>query len=445
SQLLKIATSLVPTYGFTRETLSRSVLELPKDRAHSEPLSENAVSSLFGSGDYAKKTLIEAWLSEGITQMASAPSPSLGHVLHARLSYNEPVLHFLPEVSCSSYKSDGVVEMKNILQAFALLASPEGGLPPLDPRPALKHASRIADEASYISGDASTQLSWYTRRASLVAIYSAAELHQFTSPRTAHAFLDSLLTGSSALKQSVDEVQLFSSYVLQSWKGILQMCIILTLRHGATSLPSTMTEGIGFQSNFSCSHSVVLPHSISEVFTTIGTTQGHERVCRLSKLCTNFELLNSDTVSLPTKAALSDSHVRTLPTSDSRTAEAQNASEDTRTLPRQAFTMTETIPLVFGLFKNDVILNGTLTWDESAKLALYETESNNGVQVWKLRTFEEVDANSTRVSERIEGVCPRWLRAIVQREASKGHMCVEFSALCSCNAQDIVTVQCAYE
>ncbi|KAF8825322.1 hypothetical protein HHX47_DHR7000654 [Lentinula edodes] len=94
--------------------------------------------------------------------------------------------------------------MKNILQAFALLASLEGGLPPLDPRPALKHASRIADEASYISGDASTQL------------------HQFTSPRTAHAFLDSLLTGSSALKQSVDEVQLFSSYVLQSWKGILQ-------------------------------------------------------------------------------------------------------------------------------------------------------------------------------------------------------------------------------
>ncbi|KAJ3888302.1 hypothetical protein GG344DRAFT_90019 [Lentinula edodes] len=400
SQLLKIATSLVPTYGFTRETLSRSVLELPKDRAHSEPLSENAVSSLFGSGDYAKKTLIEAWLSEGITQMASAPSPSLGHVLHARLSYNEPVLHYLPE-------------------AFALLASPEGGLPPLDPRPALKHASRIADEASYISGDASTQLSWYTRRASLAAIYSAAELHQFTSPRTAHAFLDSLLTGSSALKQSVDEVQLFSSYVLQSWKGILQSKGIL---HCWETLLASIC--IGFQSNFSCSHSVVLPHSISEVFTTIGTTQGHERVCRLSKLCTNFELLNSDTVSLPTKAALSDSHVRALPTSDSRMAEAQNASEDTRTLPRQAFTMTETIPLVFGLFKNDVILNGTLTWDESAKLALYETESNNGVQVWKLRTFEEVDANSTRVSERIEGVCPRWLRAIVQREASKGHITV---------------------
>ncbi|KAJ4477389.1 hypothetical protein J3R30DRAFT_3485105 [Lentinula aciculospora] len=203
SQLLKLAVSLVRTHGFTREALSRSVLELPLDKVHPEPLSDNAVSSLFGSGDYARKTLIEAWLDEGIIQMASAPSPTLSYALHARLIYNEPVLHHLPE-------------------AFALLASPERGLPPFDPRPALKHASRIADEASYISGDMSSELSWYTHRASLVAMYSAAELHQLTSPETAHAFLDSLLTGTTALKRSLDEVQLFSGYVFQSWKGILR-------------------------------------------------------------------------------------------------------------------------------------------------------------------------------------------------------------------------------
>ncbi|KAJ3992409.1 hypothetical protein F5050DRAFT_1699361 [Lentinula boryana] len=183
-----------------------------------------------------------------------------------------------------------------------------------------------------------------------------------------------------------------------------------------------MSEGVGFQANFSCSHSVVLSHPISQVFTAIGTTQGHERVCRLSKLCTHFETLNSDTVSLPAKAALCDNHVRTLPGSDSKPEDTQSNSEGTRMLPRQAFTMTETIPLLFGLFKNDVVLKGTLTWDETAKVALYETESSNGVQVWKLRTFEEVDADTTRVSERIEGICPRWLRAIVQREASKGHL-----------------------
>ncbi|KAJ3739254.1 hypothetical protein DFH05DRAFT_1530527 [Lentinula detonsa] len=182
-----------------------------------------------------------------------------------------------------------------------------------------------------------------------------------------------------------------------------------------------MSEGVGFQANFSCSHSVVLSHPISQVFTSIGMARGHERVCRLSKLCTHFEMLNSDTVSLPAKAALCDSHVRTLPGSDSKPEETQNSLESTRMLPRQAFTMTETVPLLFGLFKNDVVLKGTLTWDETAKVALYETESTNGVQVWKIRTFEEVDADTTRVSERIEGICPRWLRAIVQREASKGH------------------------
>ncbi|KAJ3732521.1 hypothetical protein DFJ43DRAFT_1072960 [Lentinula guzmanii] len=203
SQLLRIATSLVRTHGFTREALSRSVLELPAGKAHSEPLSDSAVSSLFGIGEYARKSLIEAWLNEGIIQMASKPSSSLSHVLHTRLNYNEPVLPYLPE-------------------AFALLASPERGLPPLDPRPALKHAARIADEASYISGDTSSQLSWYTHRASLAVMYSCAELHQLTSPETAHAFLDSLLTGSSAFEKSLDEVHFFSGYVLQSWKGILR-------------------------------------------------------------------------------------------------------------------------------------------------------------------------------------------------------------------------------
>ncbi|KAJ3778126.1 hypothetical protein FB446DRAFT_715048 [Lentinula raphanica] len=210
SQLLKIATSLVRTHGFTREALSRSVLELElpaSNSAHSSPLSDSAVSSLFGKGDYARKTLIEAWLNEGLAQMASSdPSPtrSLGSVLHTRLTYNEPVLPYLPG-------------------AFALLATPEDGFPlAFDPRPALKHAAKIADEAACISGDTSSQLSWYTRRASLATIYSAAELHQLTSPETAHAFLDSLLAGTCTLEKSVGEVQLFASYVVKSWKGMIQ-------------------------------------------------------------------------------------------------------------------------------------------------------------------------------------------------------------------------------
>lgn len=76
------------------------------------------------------------------------------------------------------------------MKAFALLASPRSGLPPLDPTAAVRNAARVADEACHIAGDASIQvrcakldtdlilivfqLSWYARRASLAAVYSAA-------------------------------------------------------------------------------------------------------------------------------------------------------------------------------------------------------------------------------------------------------------------------------
>jgi ubiquinone biosynthesis protein COQ9 len=65
-------------------------------------------------------------------------------------------------------------------------------------------------------------MSWYARRASLAAIYAAAELHQIASPNTAHAFLASLLDTSSSVKRSVDDVGLFASYVTRSWAGIIR-------------------------------------------------------------------------------------------------------------------------------------------------------------------------------------------------------------------------------
>ncbi len=97
-QLLQLATGLVKTHGFTRAALAESVLLLPLGQAHPEPLSDTAVSSLFGNGDDARRTLIHAWLDQGIRHMGTVPSPTLKSVLHARLQYNEPVLQHLPEV-----------------------------------------------------------------------------------------------------------------------------------------------------------------------------------------------------------------------------------------------------------------------------------------------------------------------------------------------------------
>ncbi|KAF4596217.1 hypothetical protein EYR40_008099 [Pleurotus pulmonarius] len=218
ARLLKTALSLIPTHGFTRAALAESVLALPASSQHTAPLSDTAVSALFGEGDNARRTLINAWLAEGISQMGntprsarqleqSSPRPSIGDILHQRLRYNEQALQYLPG-------------------AFACLATPSSAmsimLTPLDPVPAVKHAVKIADEACYVSGDESLQLSWYARRAALAGIYTAAELHQLASPQTAHAFLDSLLASSSKLHHSVEEVGLFGGYVMKSWQGIIR-------------------------------------------------------------------------------------------------------------------------------------------------------------------------------------------------------------------------------
>ena len=98
TQLLKLATSLVQRHGFTRTALARSVLALPEP--HTEPLSDSAVSALFGQGDAARRTLIKAWLDEGRAHMRAVPVDGVKSALLARLEYNVPVLGYLPEV-CS--------------------------------------------------------------------------------------------------------------------------------------------------------------------------------------------------------------------------------------------------------------------------------------------------------------------------------------------------------
>ena len=87
---------MVQTYGFTRAALSHSVFRLPKP--HPEQLSESAVTALFGHGDDARKTLINAWLDDARNQMRAAPEPTIKAALKRRLRQNEPVLQFLPEV-----------------------------------------------------------------------------------------------------------------------------------------------------------------------------------------------------------------------------------------------------------------------------------------------------------------------------------------------------------
>lgn len=159
ARLLRLALPLVKTHGFTREALARSVLQLPPPETHSSALSDAAISALFGQGTQAQHTLINFFFDEGLEHMKSRTqalsesqghTPSIKQILEERLRYNEEVLEQLPG-------------------AFALLASGSSSsfrlgplqAPAVDPLPALRHGLRIADEACYLSGDASTEVQSY--------------------------------------------------------------------------------------------------------------------------------------------------------------------------------------------------------------------------------------------------------------------------------------------
>lgn len=55
-----------------------------------------------------------------------------------------------------------------------------------------------------------------------ILIIYLIELHQLTSPKTAYLFLDSLLEASSAAKASLNETELFATYIMKSWAGIVK-------------------------------------------------------------------------------------------------------------------------------------------------------------------------------------------------------------------------------
>jgi len=172
--------------------------------------------------------------------------------------------------------------------------------------------------------------------------------------------------------------------------------------------------------NFHHEYSIVLDHPISEVYPILAHGAKMEHVVRLSSLCVNFELLYADVVVPPDSAPLAISRVRTEPAFISSTGEG----EGEKGLPRQYFRLNETIPLAFGLTHKKVAIVGAQTWDEDAKVALYESVTDQGIVVWKLRAFKEIEEDGrkkTRVVETIKGSCPVWLKLIVQKETAKSN------------------------
>lgn len=160
------------------------------------------------------------------------------------------------------------------------------------------------------------------------------------------------------------------------------------------------------QANFVTENSIILNHPIDEVFPILADGARMEKVVRLSSLCTHFKMLHSDSVEHPAQ-----------PFNESRTR-FRTAPTASKGLPRQFFSLSETVPLVpYGWADIQIEIAGTQTWDVESKSVLYEVVTNRGITIWKLRTMEDVssgDGPMTRVYERIEGRCAPLMNYLVQ-------------------------------
>jgi ubiquinone biosynthesis protein COQ9 len=104
----------------------------------------------------------------------------------ARLRANEPLIRRLPE-------------------ALALM-SLAGNIPT-----SLRELSNLSDEIWFLAGDTAVDSSWYTKRASLAAIYASAELFMTTDTSDGFAetrqFLDRRFEDSRALGEALGGVR----------------------------------------------------------------------------------------------------------------------------------------------------------------------------------------------------------------------------------------------
>ena len=92
----------------------------------------------------------------------------------------------------------------------------------------LAELGRLADEFLFLAGDTTVDTRWYTKRASLSAIYSAAEVYQATRDRSSvdfldtERFLDARLDGARRVGYAADSVQ--------EWVGFTAMAAVNVLR-----------------------------------------------------------------------------------------------------------------------------------------------------------------------------------------------------------------------
>ncbi len=171
-------------------------------------------------------------------------------------------------------------------------------------------------------------------------------------------------------------------------------------------------------------HKVVLPFPISDVYHKSSSPEGVARFARLSSMCHSFEILSTDQIVLHKTNELAGRSLDNL--ADSRPTydmvEPTQPSTSGEVCTRIHFKLVERVPLLFGLFKTDVVIFGTQIMSRLLKLHIYESNADQGlVKIYKLRRFVELDEQATNIKELILGETKWLLRRYTQASCRKGH------------------------
>ncbi|KAG1306874.1 hypothetical protein G6F64_007257 [Rhizopus arrhizus] len=154
SDMLKATMTFVPEYGWSMQSLLHGA------RALGYP---SVVHGVFPGGESG---LIDAYLKDARANYTCLVEEKLAKGELEGLSMNEKV-KLLTWLRLEMNKPF----IKKWPEALAIMAQPS------NVSMSLKHLGDIVDDIWYYAGDRSPDMNWYTKRASLAAVYSATELY----------------------------------------------------------------------------------------------------------------------------------------------------------------------------------------------------------------------------------------------------------------------------
>lgn len=184
---------------------------------------------------------------------------------------------------------------------------------------------------------------------------------------------------------------------------------------------------------FSSAHEVTIPSPLEHTFSELSSQAAFEGFIKLSPTTHTIEILGVEHPTLSSKYL--DQILEDVKNEPSRTTTGIYPKKDAEgpigqdspaigdeQATRYRFRLVERIPMLGGLYKQDVEILGSQIVAEGRHLHLYETTTNGGlVEVLKIRRFEAA-GNSTKVVEQIRGETNWMLRKYTEMSCRKAHV-----------------------